>query len=480
MGRIKVFLTAAICAVMMMISCVYASADSSSADKQRITVQDKLPDFTVYCEEYDHNVDTFGDIYVQIYSSGKEIATKRTYADTFQSENGGEGITYFLLIDTSRSMNYYEDESFASIKEAIINFTETQMDSKDKVFLLPFDEKKAYDDKIGINPTTSELKEEINKLNANGRRSNIYDAIGGAVKIAERIENDSQYPSRKVALLFTDACEFNDGGDEATEADVEMVSAGVSLHAFTIGKNKEEKNELRKFVVRSGGRVFDGDLSNDLDELQRILDETLVVKTSVKNPSDLVGNYSINVYQGDLHIGEKTNISAPNTSGIKDDISVTVKKKVMQYWWILLIIAIAVIAAIVLVVIRRNKGVVDVNGKVVYGKNLHRKYHVRVKEHDSRELTINVSVKGGPPAQHQVIIVQSLIVGRANICDLYFDDEKMSRQHFAIEMLNGELYISDLNSTGGTYLNGVKVYMKQKLTSGDIITAGTTRIVIEW
>ena len=56
----------------------------------------------------------------------------------------------------------------------------------------------------------------------------------------------------------------------------------------------------------------------------------------------------------------------------------------------------------------------------------------------------------------------------------------MSRQHFSIEATNGDLYIADLNSTGGTYLNGVKISSKQKINKGDIITAGKTRIRINW
>ena len=55
----------------------------------------------------------------------------------------------------------------------------------------------------------------------------------------------------------------------------------------------------------------------------------------------------------------------------------------------------------------------------------------------------------------------------------------MSRQHFAVEDISGSLFVEDLESTGGTYLNGVRVFEKQKLSRGSIITAGATKIVIE-
>ena len=43
------------------------------------------------------------------------------------------------------------------------------------------------------------------------------------------------------------------------------------------------------------------------------------------------------------------------------------------------------------------------------------------------------------------------------MCDVYFDDAKMSRQHFSVEFSQGNIYLNDLDSTGGTYLNGVRV-----------------------
>ena len=93
---------------------------------------------------------------------------------------------------------------------------------------------------------------------------------------------------------------------------------------------------------------------------------------------------------------------------------------------------------------------------------------------------MTVSINGGKPVEKEISLVESLIVGRSSMCDLYFDDVNMSRQHFSIETINGELYINDLDSTSGTYLNGVRMYMKQRLRRGDIVTAGKIKIRIEW
>ena len=85
-----------------------------------------------------------------------------------------------------------------------------------------------------------------------------------------------------------------------------------------------------------------------------------------------------------------------------------------------------------------------------------------------------------PQKRMQVDIESSLIIGRSSICDVYIDDAKMSRQHFAIEYSRGCFMITDLESANGTYVNGIRVVSRQKLNSGDMITAGLSSIRIEF
>lgn len=75
-------------------------------------------------------------------------------------------------------------------------------------------------------------------------------------------------------------------------------------------------------------------------------------------------------------------------------------------------------------------------------------------------------------------IVNKIVIGRSDSCNIYLDDLKMSRFHFEIEMINGELWINDLNSANGTYLNNMKISGKRKLKTNDIIVAGQATFTI--
>jgi len=70
-----------------------------------------------------------------------------------------------------------------------------------------------------------------------------------------------------------------------------------------------------------------------------------------------------------------------------------------------------------------------------------------------------------------------LIIGRGSTADLVLRDEVASRQHAEIRTMKSqdgcvEYYLTDMESTNGTYLNGVKLHGEQLLQDGDKIRVG--------
>ncbi len=154
-----------------------------------------------------------------------------------------------------------------------------------------------------------------------------------------------------------------------------------------------------------------------------------------------------------------------------------------KYWWLVAVVLIAVIIAVALWIIKRNQGFVTVDGKVVYGKNVKQKYHFKseFEENETQKVVeFSISNDGKRKTTLEYGIEGSVILGRAKICEIRFDDPNMSRQHFAIEVNGGNLYISDLGTINGTVLNGLKITSKRKLCSGDTILAGRTMIKVRW
>ena len=57
----------------------------------------------------------------------------------------------------------------------------------------------------------------------------------------------------------------------------------------------------------------------------------------------------------------------------------------------------------------------------------------------------------------------------------------MSGQHFALLVQNGGIFLSDLNSTNGTFLNGNSLlpHKPEKIREGDKITLANIEFIVE-
>ncbi|WP_041274552.1 FhaA domain-containing protein [Desulforamulus reducens] len=69
-------------------------------------------------------------------------------------------------------------------------------------------------------------------------------------------------------------------------------------------------------------------------------------------------------------------------------------------------------------------------------------------------------------------------IGRRDTCDIVLNDSSISRRHAQIEKKNNRFCLSDLNSTNGTYVNGIPID-RTELTTGDVITLGNTVLVFK-
>lgn len=170
-----------------------------------------------------------------------------------------------------------------------------------------------------------------------------------------------------------------------------------------------------------------------------------------------------------------------------NDVTVSIQAdsaalKLLDYWWIIiLLLCIVILVLFVILMAKRKRKVTNVRElfEVENENNYEVKHHI-VNAPSGTPVFLNIST-GNMHNQIKTHIISSIIFGRSDVCDICIDDVKLSRQHFAVEMAeNGELFLMDLHSTNGTYLNSVKVVSKVKLKAGDEISAGLTKIQIQF
>jgi hypothetical protein len=86
---------------------------------------------------------------------------------------------------------------------------------------------------------------------------------------------------------------------------------------------------------------------------------------------------------------------------------------------------------------------------------------------------------GGLAAGQAFGIGPGLVIGRALACEVTIDDSYASGRHARLYDRDGHVYLEDLNSTNGTYVNGARVSAQQLLRPGDSVRIGDTEMTFQ-
>ena len=97
-------------------------------------------------------------------------------------------------------------------------------------------------------------------------------------------------------------------------------------------------------------------------------------------------------------------------------------------------------------------------------------------------LRAHLSVVSSPtlPAGHRLTVIEPTTVGRSPSSGIHLDhDEYVSSRHALVTPAENGLWVEDLGSTNGTFVNGAQVTTPRLLQTGDEIRIGDTRLRVE-
>jgi len=77
-------------------------------------------------------------------------------------------------------------------------------------------------------------------------------------------------------------------------------------------------------------------------------------------------------------------------------------------------------------------------------------------------------------AGRQIEVRRTVVVGRGEAADVTLDDDFTSERHARFDNQGGALYVDDLGSTNGTFVNGEKIEERTALAVGDAVRVGDT------
>lgn len=85
-----------------------------------------------------------------------------------------------------------------------------------------------------------------------------------------------------------------------------------------------------------------------------------------------------------------------------------------------------------------------------------------------------LEIDGGQDSTKRFVVSPTgLRIGRAPPADIVLSDRQVSRSHCLVELADGGLRVSDLNSTNGTFIDGERITGPSPLNVGSLLRVGT-------
>ncbi len=105
-----------------------------------------------------------------------------------------------------------------------------------------------------------------------------------------------------------------------------------------------------------------------------------------------------------------------------------------------------------------------------------------VWNYETKGQKLILSDMDNPAIRYEVPITSSVVVGRSSAqgCQVVIDyNGTVSKKHCEITLVNGELYVKDLQSKNGTCVDGMEVVGDAKVSQGSVLSVGKVRMKVE-
>jgi ABC-type multidrug transport system ATPase subunit/pSer/pThr/pTyr-binding forkhead associated (FHA) protein len=102
------------------------------------------------------------------------------------------------------------------------------------------------------------------------------------------------------------------------------------------------------------------------------------------------------------------------------------------------------------------------------------------EKHDDRTMMYTESSMVRHSVAHRIQIPdKALRIGRAEDAGYRIDDVMVSKYHTRVFKSDGKVYVEDVSSTNGTFVNGQRIFSPLELNAGDILSVGPHKLLFD-
>ena len=417
-------------------------------------------------------------------------------------EDANEGIAYVLLVDVSKSLSAAQ---FSQMQSTLAAFADAMSD-RDQAALITFgSEVRLLQD---FSPNRGKIKELLAGLRPLAEDTAFYGGIDKAISVARA--GGADVPRRRVVITLTDGVNDLTGGASKGDISSRLSTDPVPLYliGFFQGRPTPEEESaigvMKDFAAQSGGRYYDGrggSWNGIYFAIMRSIRNAFVIEMDAAGirSEGAVFPLEISLEAANRTWTSKLQLTVPagGTASPAESAAAAEKSPSAQkpadgrsetVFWISGAAAVAVLLAGVLWVLRRRRkpgpqpefaaplprlpADGPAGGPIECGN--------RGAACSGVLIRLTRIHEGPPPRQFELEIVDRVVLG----CDpavshLVFEhDSGISPAHCEIYFDAGCLYLQDLGSGNGTFLNGAPVTARQRIEEQDVLKIGRTEMRI--
>lgn len=382
----------------------------------------------------------------------------------FQDSN--EGTAYVIMADVSGSMGNKGKDNIKKLFSEMVN----KVGMNDKIALITFgDSEKVLQD------FTSDKTALISKINTIETKEDNTDLYRAITKGLNELSSNQTIPLKQAIIIMSDGLEDNDQGITKDEVLKKINESHIPIFSIAYKSSNDDKIKegikvLGSFSKSSNGQDFVlGDDSKTTTEIINSITSRInksyvaCFEGNMIKMNGQTSNFYLNIKLDEKSsISSNQNIKLPTlvdtVKPLKPSVNVTeIKHNSLTYTpYVVGGVTFVLIILIVFIVWLAKK---KKNNKVV-------------------KVQLIKLGKKDDEAPYDFILKDSIVIGSdpsgSNVT--FKNDELLSGRHCKLVLKDHMVFINDLGSTNGTYVNGVPVSESYRLHNDDILFIGSMEL----
>ena len=397
-----------------------------------------------------------------------------------RADSVGEEGTYLFLVDISKSL---KKDQFEALRKGLADWV-SSLGEDDRFGLITFGESVQVLTEIGVD--RKGFLEALPTLKPTDNWTHLNLALLRGLEMSRRLDED--LPTRRMIVVISDGIEDSLGGASREELLARFREASIPVYALGYSalpltdKKKEGLTHLGEMARSSGGDVVVVEGAKDFDQgyrkLRARIERSWVAHFALQGQTfEEEARLQLLLRSGSRLLSDErvvrlapVPVPASATAPSGDSPQGLPEPKGSPWPGLLIAAGALLLAFAFLLRFRRRKEDHEPSPPVEGPAQVVAKGGSRLK------LTV---VRGAQPSRvFDLNIDGALVVGRsAAKAGLVLEkDLGISGAHLQISDREGVLYVEDLHSTNGTFLNGVALDGAYRLKDGDLLLLGGTEL----